>query len=115
MTVSADSRPYASATAAPAKLDNYLGISRENFVAALVTVSVTSFLSLIACVASAAIIFSGDLAPYLPVGIGIALLSATILGLVMSLSSAYPGTQACAQSTPTVILSLIATSLAARL
>ena len=98
-----------------ARLIAFLGVTPDNLGPALVTISITSFLSLIACVAYPAIIFSGDLAPYLPAGIGVGLLSAAILGLVMAATSAYPGTMAYAQSEPAVILGLIAASIATTL
>lgn len=119
MAVSADSQPAAASSGSPAgllsKIRCHLGVTRDNLAPALVTICVTSFLSLVACVAYPAIIFSGELGAYLPVGVGIALMSATVLGLVMSLGSSYPGTLAYAQSEPAVILAIIAATLAADL
>ena len=57
------------------------------------------------------LIFSGDLAPYLPYGIGIALVTTTILLIVTSLGSSVPGVTGSLQDTSSVILAVIAATL----
>jgi SulP family sulfate permease len=59
----------------------------------------------------ASLIFSGDLAPYLPYGIGLAFLSQVILLITISLSSSAPGVLGGLQDTPSVILAVIASAL----
>lgn len=97
------------------RLVRYLGVNRRNLAPTLLTVSVTSFLSIVACVSYPTIIFSGALAPYLHIGIGIGFFSAAVLGAVMAPGSSYPGAVTYAQSQPLVILGLIASSLVATL
>jgi sulfate permease, SulP family len=88
---------------------------RRQIVPALGTAAVTSFLSIVACVSYPAIVFSGELEPFLPFGIGIAFLSAALLGGIVSLTSSYPGSIGYSQSEPAVIVGLIAASMAALL
>ena len=57
------------------------------------------------------LIFSGDLAIYLPYGISIALVTASIMLSVVSLGSSLPGVAAVIQFSPAVILAVIATSI----
>lgn len=97
------------------RLIRFLGVNRNNLGSTLLTVSVTAFLSIITCVSYPTIIFSGALAPYLHIGIGIGFFSAAVLGAVMAPGSSYPGAVTYAQSQPLVILGLIATSMVAAL
>ncbi len=89
------------------------GIERNSLLPALGTAAVTSFLSIVACVSYPAIIFSGELEPLLPAGIGVFFLSAAILGGIVALTSSYPGSVGYAQSEPAVVVGLIAASIAA--
>jgi SulP family sulfate permease len=57
------------------------------------------------------LIFSGDLAPYLPYGIGMALVTSTLMLVVISLGSSTPGATGILQDSPAVILAVMATSL----
>ena len=94
-----------------ARLQRFLGVNRHNIGPALLTVAMTAFLSIIACVSYPTIIFSGALAPYLNVGIGIGFFSAAVLGAVMAPGSSYPGAVTYAQSQPLVILGIIASAI----
>ena len=94
-----------------ARLQQFLGVNRHNIGPALLTVAMTAFLSIIACVSYPTIIFSGALAPYLNVGIGIGFFSAAVLGAVMAPGSSYPGAVTYAQSQPLVILGIIASAI----
>lgn len=98
-----------------ARLAAFLGIDRQPVLPALATAAVTSFLSIVACVSYPAIVFTGELAPLLPYGIGIAFLSAALLGGIVSLTSSYPGSIGYSQSEPAVVVGLIAASMAALL
>jgi SulP family sulfate permease len=57
------------------------------------------------------LIFSGELAPYLSYGIGIGLVTATIMLISVSLGSSIPGVIASLQDSPSVILAVIAVAL----
>jgi SulP family sulfate permease len=61
------------------------------------------------------LIFSGPLAPYLSHGIGIALITSTIMLIGISLGSSLPGVTGILQDSPSVILAVIAAALAAAL
>ncbi len=61
------------------------------------------------------LIFSGDLAPYLRYGIGMALVTSTIMLVGISLGSSVPGVTGILQDSPSVILAVIASALVAAL
>ncbi len=61
------------------------------------------------------LIFSGPLAPYLPYGVGMALISATILMAGIALVSRIPAVVASVQDSPAVVLAVMAAGLAAAL
>ncbi len=79
------------------------------------TAAIASFLAVVACVSYPAIVFSGELAVYLPAGIGVAFLTAAILGGVVALTSSYPGSMGYGQSEPAVVIGVIVASMAAAL
>jgi SulP family sulfate permease len=62
--------------------------------------------------AYAALIFSGKLSGHVAQGIGIMLFGAFIMGVVMALSSSFPGTTAAPQDAPAAIFALIAAAIA---
>lgn len=66
-------------------------------------------------VSFAMLIFSGDLASYLPTGIAIALLSGMILRATIGLMSSYKGMVADTDALPFAILGLSAAAIAARM
>ena len=82
---------------------------------ALTSVSITTLLTVVACVSYSAIIFSGPLAAHYAVGVGLAFVSAIVLTLVVCVSSSYPGSLAYAQAEPAVILAVIVQGTAASL
>ncbi|MBN1660739.1 MAG: SLC26A/SulP transporter family protein [Anaerolineae bacterium] len=57
------------------------------------------------------LIFSGDLAPYLPYGIGMALVTSTLMLVGISLGSSAPGVTGILQDSPSVILAVMASAL----
>ena len=61
------------------------------------------------------LIFSGELAPYLPYGIGMALVTAAVMMIGTSLTSRVPGVIGSTQDTSSVILAVIAAGLAGTL
>ncbi|MEE9446605.1 MAG: SulP family inorganic anion transporter, partial [Arenicellales bacterium] len=75
------------------------------------------FIAMVAAVFAvsfAAIIYTGELAPYLNKGIGLALLGATILGLLGAFMMSYRGTASQPQDVPAILLAGAASVLAAR-
>ncbi|MSO54452.1 MAG: hypothetical protein EXQ90_04910 [Rhodospirillales bacterium] len=62
-----------------------------------------------------AVIFSGDLAAHLPLGIGAALVSAIVLGVVIVLFVAYPAVIPYAQFEPNVVIAVIVATAATTL
>ncbi len=74
---------------------------------------VSALLTIVESVSYAALIFSGTLAVHLSTGIGIALTTAAVAGLVMAVTSSYPGTVALPQNKVAPILALIAASVVA--
>ncbi|MCG6892075.1 MAG: cyclic nucleotide-binding domain-containing protein [Desulfobacteraceae bacterium] len=79
----------------------------------LISGGVTSVLTVIESVSYAALIFSGAMASDISTGIAVTLTSAAVAGLVMSLTSSYPGTIAVPQNKIAPILALIAASIVA--
>jgi SulP family sulfate permease len=61
------------------------------------------------------LVFSGELSPYLPYGIGIALVTSIIMLVTISLTSRVEGVIGSTQDSTTVILGVIAATLVARL
>jgi SulP family sulfate permease len=72
----------------------------------VVTVFISSFASLI---------FSGPLAPFLPRGIGIGLLSVAVVSLVLAVASTYEGHVSNITASPVLVLSLITQAMIAGL
>lgn len=76
---------------------------------------VTGLLSVVTCTSYPAVIFTGTLAEYLPIGIGLALFSAACMGVVVSCLSTFRGSVAYAQSEPALILAVTTTAIATTL
>lgn len=85
----------------------------RHLVPTLITGLVTAILTIIESVSYAALIFSGVLATHISTGIGVALTAAAVAGLIMSITSSYPGTIAVPQNKIAPILALIAASVVA--
>jgi len=62
----------------------------------------------------AALVFSGALAPYVSVGVGLALASALVVRLLVAIRSSYGGTQASLQDAPIAVLAVAAAAIVAR-
>ena len=71
--------------------------------------------NIIVALSFAALIFSGDLAQHVASGIGFALFGAFAIGLVVALTSSFPGSLAGPQDSPAAILALVAATIAASL
>lgn len=74
-------------------------------IAAIITISLE--------ISLAALIFSGDLSPFLGGGIGLMLFGGFAVGVVISLTTSLPGIVCLPQDTPAAILSLVAAGIAA--
>ncbi len=60
----------------------------------------------------AALVFSGDLSPFLAGGVGLMLFGAFAMGIVISLTTSLPGIVGVPQDTPAAILALVAAGIA---
>ena len=87
----------------------------ERLLPALVMGTVTGMVEVIYALSLASLVFSGDLAAFLPYGFGIALVSSLVFLIGTSLTSAVPGVFSSAQDSPTVMMAVIAASLAGTL
>jgi SulP family sulfate permease len=74
--------------------------------------SMTGMLEVIYALSIASLIFSGDLAVYLPYGFGISLVSSVVLLVGTALMSRVPGVFSSTQDSPTVMLAVVAAALA---
>jgi SulP family sulfate permease len=91
------------------------GVSTPRPIPVAVAGTVAGIRAVIAVISFGALIFSGPLSPFVARGLGLALLSALIIGLVIALLSSYPGTVAICQDQTSAILALAAASAAAAL
>jgi sulfate permease, SulP family len=82
---------------------------------AFATVPITTLLTVVTCVSYSSIVFSGPLAGFYGIGVGLAFVSAIVLMLTVSLTSSYPGSLAYAQAEPAVIVAVIAQGMATSL
>ncbi|OLE60024.1 MAG: hypothetical protein AUI36_12840 [Cyanobacteria bacterium 13_1_40CM_2_61_4] len=72
-------------------------------------------LVILSSVSYAALIFTGELAPHLSAGIGVALFGALVLSAVTALTSSFPAVAALPQDHPAVLLAYIVASIASQL
>ncbi len=89
------------------------GFARRDFVASLPTALLAWFLTVIFSVSLAALIFRGALEPYLALGISMSLLTATTVGLLISLLGSLPGTIAIPNDRTAPMLAILVASIAA--
>ncbi len=105
---------------AQANARNFLGwLHRETRPAVLAPTLtmgvVTGSVEVLYALSLASMVFSGDLAPYLPYGIGISILSSVVLLICTSAVSAVPGVFSSTQDSSTVMLAVMVAALAASL
>ncbi len=79
---------------------------------ALAMGTITGVVEVIYALSMASLIFNGDLAAFLPYGFGISLVSSVVLLVGTSLTSSMPGVFSSTQDSPTVVMAVIAASLA---
>lgn len=82
----------------------------EDYVPILTTGAVVGLLTIVLSISMATMVYTGDLLPFLPNGIGLALISTAIVGTVFTLTGSMPGTAAFSQLAPGAILAVIALS-----
>jgi sulfate permease, SulP family len=78
----------------------------------LLTAVIIGIMAVVSSISFAAIVYSGELAPFLGRGIGLTLAGATIMALVGSFCLSYPGTIVQPQDVTALILSLAVASIA---
>jgi sulfate permease, SulP family len=83
----------------------------KKIVPALFTGILMGVTELIFAISMGSLIFSGEMAAYLPYGIGIALVTETIMLIVISLGTSIPGITGTLQDSSSVILAVIVTTL----
>jgi sulfate permease, SulP family len=85
--------------------------SLADILPALPAALVSWFLTIVFSVSLAALIFRGPLAPWLPVGVGMSLFTALIVGLVTALTSSVPGAIAIPSDRTAPMLAILTASL----
>ncbi len=93
------------------KKDLHPGVLLPSLTAGLIATIVTISIE----ISLAALIFSGDLRPFLGAGIGLMLFGGFVMGIVVSLMTSLPGIVGFPQDTPAAILALIAAGIGAAL
>ena len=73
---------------------------------------VTGVIAVIRAISYAALIFTGSLASYLSIGVGMAIFSNAAIGLVVALWGPFPGTIATPLAAPTAVLGTFASAIA---
>ena len=81
----------------------------------LLSAAVMTLLAVATCISYPAIIFFGDTAAYYPLGVGIALLGTTVVGVTVALTSPFKGSIAKAQIEPAVVMALMVQAVTAAL
>lgn len=76
---------------------------------------ITGLIGVIRAISYAALIFSGDLSPYLNVGVGLAVFSTAAISIVVALTSSIPGMIATPLAAPTAVLAMMAAAIASQL
>jgi SulP family sulfate permease len=83
----------------------------RNLLASVVAGSVAGLMTTVAAVSSAALVFSGELAPHLPLGVQIALITAAVVGAVIAMGSSFRFIISGPDSNSTAVLALLATTI----
>ena len=86
----------------------------QNLPSAITAGVITGILNTIMSISFATLVFSGDLSGFVAQGIGLALLSAVVTIVVINVMSSKPAISSMVQDVPTIILALIAASIAAQ-
>lgn len=97
----------------PDRFKSYLlefkfGSAFSSFVAG----TITGIIGVVQAISFAALIFSGSLAGYLNVGVGMAIFSSAVISIVLALTSSLPGMIANPLAAPIAVLAILATQIA---
>lgn len=84
----------------------------QNLPAAITAGVVTGIMNTILAISFATLVFSGELSGFVAQGIGLALLSAVVTVIVVGVTSSKPGISSMVQDVSSIILALIAASIA---
>ena len=87
----------------------------KKLIPGLIMGTITGMVEVIYALSLANLVFSGDLAPWLPYGLGISLVSSVVLLIGTSLLSKVSGVFSSTQDSPTVMLAVVVASLAGTL
>ncbi|NEO86026.1 MAG: SulP family inorganic anion transporter [Spirulina sp. SIO3F2] len=87
----------------------------EHLLSSLLAGLVTGVIGVIRGISYAALIFAGDLADFLNVGVGLAIYSTAAISVVVALSSSLPGMIATPLAAPTAVLAVLAAAIAAQM
>jgi SulP family sulfate permease len=76
---------------------------------------ITGVLLVIYAISMAALIFTGPLVEFIPVGIGLTLFTAIVAAIIVALTNSMPGIVIMPQDSPAIILAMMASAIAAQL
>ncbi|MGB3493268.1 MAG: SulP family inorganic anion transporter [Elainellaceae cyanobacterium] len=76
---------------------------------------ITGVLLVIYAISMAALIFTGSLAEFVPIGIGLGLFTAIVAAIIVALTNSLPGIVIMPQDSPAVILAIIASAIASQM
>jgi len=116
--MSAGTRPPDAAVMTPTarqRLRLLLGVDGSTAVSAVGSGLVVSMAMLVPVVAYPALVFSGPLAPWSGLGVGLGLFSALLLTAALVIGGSIQGTVAVGQSEPAVVLGIAAAAMATEL
>jgi sulfate permease, SulP family len=86
----------------------------SRLIPSLTAALITGTIEVIYAISFAALIFSGDLAPYISTGIGLALFTSIAISLILALGSSSPGIVSGTQEAPAIILGVMAAAITAQ-
>jgi SulP family sulfate permease len=89
------------------------GFAAKDILPSLPTALICWFLTVVFSVSLAALIFRGPLAPFLPLGVGMSLVTAVVVGAVTLLTSSVPGCIAIPSDRTAPMLAILTGSIAA--
>ncbi|NJR40034.1 MAG: cyclic nucleotide-binding domain-containing protein [Leptolyngbyaceae cyanobacterium CSU_1_4] len=87
----------------------------NRLIPSLTAALITGVVAIIYSLSFVALIFSGDLAPYISIGIGLSLFSAMVQSLIIALMSSSPGMVSTIQDAPVAIMGVMAAAIAAQM
>lgn len=76
---------------------------------------ITGVLLVIYAISMAALIFTGPLVEFIPIGIGLTLFTAIVVAIIVALTNSMPGIVIMPQDSPAIILAMMASAIAAQI